>query len=353
MRHMVRRRFDDEFRGMSMPEGSMRETDDRMKYPGFLLTYAASQLVVDTVYRFLLKKRFMITEVVKEWHKKTVLVNGVETKVDDVGGRYHFHAFMQAGGERRRRLSADACIVGGERPNIKGVGKKLLMDKRYYIRKGYVECRGLMSLHEPEKGLQRLLHQDDFQRALDIWPGVDTRGYIYNRVNGEIGLRCHYERRNRVEDTYTATFTKESFIIPEVITEWVNGNVLAEVHRPKSLILWGESRMGKTQFARSIGAHWYIQADWMVAQIKENVKYGIIDDVRMDKFMYWKQFLGCQPEPFVVTDKYRQKDQIRFGKPVIWICNESPSEWKGVDYDWLQRNCLIVNIAEAMYRVHP
>ena len=315
-----------------MPNGSMRKVDKRRKFPAFLLTYSQTKMTVDYCYRQLLKLRFDITEVVMERH---------------LGAGFHIHVFLSTQHKKPRRLSPEEATVGGERPNIVGKGVKKILDARMYIRKEYVDARGLQSdFDDSSNKMQRLLHQACLEDALKLWPGVDPSGYIYNHINGEIGLMSHYEKKPK---KYVSVFEKGSFILPMEVECWIDEYVFGDVClRPKSLILWGPTRLGKTQLARSIGEHWYMNWDWDVSQVREDVKYGIVDDMDIKKFPYWKPLLGCQ-EQFTVADKYHKKKQLSFGKPVIWLCNEDPSTWKGIDLEWIYGNVLVVGVHSKLF----
>lgn len=56
----------------------------------------------------------------------------------------------------------------------------------------------------------------------------------------------------------------------------------------------------------------------------DNAKYIILDDftIEVDKYLpSWKCFFGSQEE-FTLTDKYRSKRTVKWGKPLIWLNNE-------------------------------
>lgn len=263
-------------------------------------------------------------------------------------GGLHIHAMLISDHGKSRRLTPESATVGGERPNIRGKGKRAILDARRYIRKSFVESRGLQDLEDSGNKLQRLLHQGSYEEALKLWPGIDASGYIYQRINGEIGLKMHYEKK--APGQYVSRYKKESFIVPTELMDWINENVVMDQARPKSLILWGKTRLGKTEFARIIDEHWYINTDWDVSEIKEEVKYGVIDDIPIERFMYWRPFVGCQRQ-FTVTDKYHKKSQMSWGKPVIWLSNSHPREWKmkECDYQWILGNTVIYEVKERLY----
>lgn len=115
--------------------------------------------------------------------------------------------------------------------------------------------------------------------------------------------------------------------------------------RPKSLIIWGRTRMGKTLLARHWGKHSFFNGKFNVDALDTNVQYAVFDDMegRMKDFPY-KKWLGAQHE-FTITGKYKKEKRIIWGKPCIWLCNENPYlTEKGVDFNWLRENTVIVNV---------
>ena len=213
-----------------------------------------------------------------------------------------------------------------------------------YIRKGFIEGRGLRELTHRGSGLTRLLCQENYESALKIWPAVDPRGYIYQRPAGEIGLREHYCNR---EARYESTYRLDDFKVPELVQEWITSNIGQSGRNCKSLVLSGPSRIGKTELIRSIGKHWYMNGEWDVMQVRADCDYGVLDDLVIEKFPYWKQFLGCHKQ-FTVTDKYHKKKQIFWGKPVVWICNEDPKVWS-IDSDWMEDNVVVVRVNNKLF----
>lgn len=117
----------------------------------------------------------------------------------------------------------------------------------------------------------------------------------------------------------------------------------------KSIWLYGPSRMGKTQLARSFGLHWYMQGMWSVDEYTDEAQYGVIDDFDWEQFKKYgyKGLLGLQYE-LVVTDKYRGKRTIKHGKPVVFITNELP-EFVNGEGEWLNKNVIFINVWEKLF----
>jgi len=116
-----------------------------------------------------------------------------------------------------------------------------------------------------------------------------------------------------------------------------------------SIWMYGPSRMGKTQLARSLGLHWYMQGMWSLDEYSDDADYGVIDDFDWEQFKKYgyKGLLGLQFE-LVVTDKYRGKRTIKHGKPVIFVTNELPVFTVG-EWDWLEKNVMFMNVLNKLF----
>lgn len=84
----------------------------------------------------------------------------------------------------------------------------------------------------------------------------------------------------------------------------------------------------------------------------DDVEYAVFDDMQggFDFFHGYKFWLGCQAE-FNVTDKYKGKRKIKWGRPSIWLCNINPAGEK-VDWDWIQGNVDIVCVDKPIFRAN-
>ncbi|KAF8633621.1 hypothetical protein AX17_004420 [Amanita inopinata Kibby_2008] len=134
--------------------------------------------------------------------------------------------------------------------------------------------------------------------------------------------------------------------------DWVEQYLKGEeVHRPKALIVWGPSRVGKTEWARSLGTHCYWKEMFNLDLINEAADYVIFDDITPKYFPTYKAWIGGQRD-FNVTDKYHRKRNVAGGFPCIILMNDDPrshSEW---DSAWIRRNAVIVNIEHELWKEH-
>lgn len=121
--------------------------------------------------------------------------------------------------------------------------------------------------------------------------------------------------------------------------------------RPKSLLLVGPSRLGKTEWARSLGRHLYFNGYFDLSQLRgdlSNVRYAVFDDFPWDRFRsFAKQWMGAQAT-FTVTDKYKPKMTINWGKPIIFLCNPE-DEHSEMSSTWFQANLQRVYVQERLY----
>ena len=127
---------------------------------------------------------------------------------------------------------------------------------------------------------------------------------------------------------------------------------LTTLARAKSLILWGDTRLGKTLWARDQGSHFYNAGMFNLDEYQPETTYAVFDDMMggLGNFSAYKQWLGAQIE-FTVTDKYKKKQRILWNwRPTIWVANVDPAT-ENVDQNWLQGNCTIVHITTQIARV--
>lgn len=83
----------------------------------------------------------------------------------------------------------------------------------------------------------------------------------------------------------------------------------------------------------------------------DGVKYAIFDDFGGLKYLpSYKFWLGHQQQ-FYVTDKYKGKSFVTWGKPSIWLNNEDPREEHGIrsdEVEWLNANCDFIYLTEPI-----
>jgi len=81
---------------------------------------------------------------------------------------------------------------------------------------------------------------------------------------------------------------------------------------------------------------------------KDDVRYIVLDDIDIDFFPQYKSFFGAQKQ-FTLTDKYRKKKQVKWGKPCIWTNNNDPRDGKLVDRNWMDLNIVFIRITNKLY----
>lgn len=119
--------------------------------------------------------------------------------------------------------------------------------------------------------------------------------------------------------------------------------------RVKSLIVYGDTRLGKTELVRALGHHCYFGGMFDLQDFTDHsdVQFALFDDIDDISFVpLYKFWLGAQKE-FVTTDKYKHKIRVKWARPSVWVANKSLLEYRNkrgdssVDVDWLLANCYI------------
>lgn len=117
-------------------------------------------------------------------------------------------------------------------------------------------------------------------------------------------------------------------------------------------MLWGPTRLGKTEWARSLGPHVFWSQNFNITRPVDDVDYAVFDDMGGLKYLpTWKAWLGQQKE-FECTDKYKGKRTVKWGRPTIWVSNKDPRHEFGLDADdveWLDNNCTFIHVTDRLY----
>nr|ARR96874.1 AC1 [Cotton leaf curl Shahdadpur virus] len=143
---------------------------------------------------------------------------------------------------------------------------------------------------------------------------------------------------------------------------FVSENVVdaaARPHRPQSIVIEGDSRTGKTMWARSLGPHNYLcgHLDLSPKVYSNDAWYNVIDDVDPHFLKHFKEFMGAQRD-WQSNTKYGKPVQIKGGIPTIFLCNPGPnSSYKEfLDEEkntalkiWAVKNAIFITLDRPLY----
>nr|UQS49427.1 replication associated protein [Tomato yellow leaf curl virus - Mild] len=162
---------------------------------------------------------------------------------------------------------------------------------------------------------------------------------------------------------YISPFLSSSFNqVPEELEVWVSENVMsaaARPWRPNSIVIEGDSRTGKTMWARSLGPHNYLcgHLDLSPKVYSNDAWYNVIDDVDPHYLKHFKEFMGAQRD-WQSNTKYGKPIQIKGGIPTIFLCNPGPTssyreyldEEKNISLKyWALKNATFVTLYEPLF----
>nr|QTE03492.1 MAG: replication-associated protein [Fringilla montifringilla CRESS-DNA-virus sp.] len=137
-----------------------------------------------------------------------------------------------------------------------------------------------------------------------------------------------------------------AWVVPAALQRWV-AEELPKRNRPKCLVLVGPSRLGKTEWARSLGTHMYWRSCTNVTNWNVAAKYMIFDDIEWRYLPQKKALLTCMGDA-TVTDKYKAKKDIRVDKPAIVLCNEFDIDTIDESAYW-KKNVCVVHVTEPLF----
>lgn len=272
---------------------------------------------------------------------------------------FHFHVFVQFKKNLDVQRATFFDIPGQTHANI----QRAKSDKpaSEYVKKDgeYWEDGTIV----PFRNAKRKAHEDDQDIWAEILESSNTREEFldnckrlrpketinnYNRL--QYFANCHYAK---AQEQYVPTFTTDQFNnVPQDCKNWADTYLFnwQGPGRPKSLVIIGDTRLGKTSWARSLGKHTYWNNNTNLKTINPEAQYLVVDDIKFEYFPNWKGWLGCQEE-FDQSQKYMAPINIKWGKPCIWCTNYNFATMKvsPEDQKYIEENCVVVYAVSPFY----
>ncbi|AHA82274.1 AC1 [Tomato leaf curl New Delhi virus 4] len=164
-------------------------------------------------------------------------------------------------------------------------------------------------------------------------------------------------------EVYVSPFSISSFDrVPADLVDWVTSNVVcaaARPFRPISIVIEGDSRTGKTMWARCLGPHNYLcgHFDLRPKVYSNEAWYNVIDDVDPHYLKHFKEIMGAQRD-WQSNTKYGKPVQIKGGNPTTFLCNPGPNssykeyldeEKNSALKTWALKNATFVTLEGPLY----
>nr|QHD57844.1 replication initiation protein/replication associated protein [Horsegram yellow mosaic virus] len=254
-------------------------------------------------------------------------------------GEPHLHVLLQFEGKFHTRNQRFFDLVSSTRsthfhPNIQAA--QSCSDVKQYMEKdGDVLDHGTFQIdgrsarggkQSANDAYAEALNCGSKSQALDILKEKAPKDYILQFHN----LNCNL---NKIFispiQAYVSPYSIDTFNrVPDYISSWASENVrdpAARPERPISIVIEGDSRTGKTMWARALGPHNYLcgHLDLNDKIFSNEAWYNVIDDVDPHYLKHFKEFMGAQRD-WQSNVKYGKPTHIKGGIPTIFLCNPGP-----------------------------
>ncbi|CAA71980.1 AC1 [Sida yellow vein virus] len=292
-------------------------------------------------------------------------------------GEPHLHVLIQFEGKYQCTNNRLFDLVSPTRsvhfhPNIQGA--KSSSDVKSYIDKDgdTIEWGEFQVDGRSARGGQQTAN-DSYAKALNAGSVLGAMTVLKEEQPKDFVLQNHNIRSNlerifaKAPSPWVPPFQLSSFTnVPERMQEWADDyfgcDSAARPERPVSIIVEGDSRTGKTMWARALGPHNYLSGhlDFNPRVYSNEVEYNVIDDVAPQylKLKHWKESFWGQKD-WQSNCKYGKPVQIKGGIPSIVLCN--PGE--GASYkdflnkeenssllNWTIKNAVFITLTSALYQ---
>nr|AIN36313.1 REP [Macroptilium yellow spot virus] len=254
-------------------------------------------------------------------------------------GQPHLHVLLQFEGKFICTNSRLFDLVSPTRsahfhPNIQGA--KSSSDVKSYVDKDgdtiewgefQVDARSARGGQQTaNESYAKVLNAQNLEQALQILKEEQPKDYVLQHHN----IRSNLERIfAKAPEPWAPPFHLSSFTnVPKEMQAWADNyfgrGAAARPERPISIIIEGDSRTGKTMWARALGSHNYLSGhlDFNSKVYSNDVQYNVIDDIAPQylKLKHWKELIGAQKD-WQSNCKYGKPVQIKGGIPCIVLCN--------------------------------
>nr|UOL65610.1 replication-associated protein [Tomato leaf curl Chiayi virus] len=288
-------------------------------------------------------------------------------------GTLHLHALIQFKGKAQFRNSRHFDLTHPNtstqfHPNFQGA--KSSSDVKSYIEKDgdYVDWGVFQVDGRSARGGQQTAN-DAAAEALNAGSKEAAMAIIREKLPKEYIFQFHNLNTNLDRifapplEVFVCPFLSSSFDqVPEELEQWVSENVsgaAARPWRPISIVIEGDSRTGKTMWARSLGPHNYLcgHLDLSPKVYSNDAWYNVIDDVDPHYLKHFKEFMGAQRD-WQSNTKYGKPIQIKGGIPTILLCNPGPTssykeyldeEKNSALKEWAIKNAIFVTLKSPLY----
>nr|CCH75840.1 replication initiation protein [Tomato yellow leaf curl virus] len=288
-------------------------------------------------------------------------------------GTPHLHVLIQFEGKFQCKNNRFFDLTSPTRsahfhPNIQGA--KSSSDVKTYMEKdGDILDHGVFQVdgRSARGGCQSA--NDAYAEAINAGSKAQALNILKEKAPRDFLLQFHNLSSNldrifqEPPAPYISPFLSSSFNqVPEELEVWVSENVMssaARPWRPNSIIIEGDSRTGKTMWARSLGTHNYLcgHLDLSPKVYSNDAWYNVIDDVDPHYLKHFKEFMGAQRD-WQSNTKYGKPIQIKGGIPTIFLCNPGPTssyreyldEEKNISLkNWALKNATFVTLYEPLF----
>nr|WBU87167.1 replicase [Papaya leaf curl Bagalkote virus] len=288
-------------------------------------------------------------------------------------GTPHLHVLIQFEGKYKCQNNRFFDLTSPSRsahfhPNIQGA--KSSSDVKTYMEKdGDILDHGVFQVdgRSARAGCQSA--NDAYAEAINSGSKTEALNILREKAPKDFVLQFHNLNSNLDRiftppmEVYVSPFSSASFDqVPAELEEWASENVVdaaARPVRPHSNVIEGDSRTGKTMWARSLGPHNYLcgHLDLSPRVFSMHAWYNVIDDVDPHYLKHFKEFMGAQKD-WQSNTKYGKPDQIKGGIPTIFLCNPGPNssykefldeEKNSALRNWALKNATFITLEGPLY----
>lgn len=285
-----------------------------------------------------------LTRITNRWDD---IVYAVVAREEHKDGRNHLHCFIQFKDVHGFHYKGGLDKIGGKHGNYQIV--KTRIKCRKYVCKGgnYVEY-GEFTCGDVYADA---LSKPSYDLSMSHIKTHKPRDYVIYHTQISATFQKEKPLPNAI---YSVPKNYRPFNPPADLLQWMNEEANQD-SRAKCLVLIGDSRLGKTSWARaSFPNHMYFRGHFSLKAWKPDAKILIFDDCSdiSEKNFTFRKAVLTQMGQATLTDKYCQKVDVNVSMPAIILANsidELPWLNDEKEKKYWEQNCTFIELTERLY----
>lgn len=261
-------------------------------------------------------------------------------------GNQHIHLYLRFN-QKKNFKDPRWADIDGYHPNDGGAIRSHVAVAKYCTKDGEWWCGPDQWFKAKTDPFAEAMAAENMKAAEEIIRTKRPRDYAMYWDRIQVNVKRALAKP--IERTTTIIGDPEPWVLPDGLRNWL-AEEYVKPNRARCLFLQGATKLGKTEWARSLDEnHIFWRGAINIDKWEDDAKYIVIDDIEWQFIPNKKQLMTAMGE-CELTDKYRAKRTLINFKPCILCCNYNPFAFMTAEEDeYWRENAVHVVLENRLY----